>query len=496
MKHFFRTFYGKISLIFVILLFILGTIQIVISLQSSLNFVCETDQTINRPLAKNLAQKFQPHLIDSIDYSAIEDVIHEIMIFNPRIDVYILDFNGKLKAKFQKPGSIKLDKIDTKPIKDFISNSAEIPLPIMGEDPKEPDRHRVFSATEIDLGPEGKGYLYVILGAELFDSAITGIAGSYILGTTAFIFGITLLFAGVLGSMLFFKLTKRLRNVTQTVKEFEQGNYDNRLIVKNDDEVGQLTTAFNHMAQTIELNMEELKKNDTLRRELIANISHDLRSPLASIQGYIETILMKDDNIDPQQRKDFLETILTSVTNLNTLVGELFELSKLDAMKSKPNPEPFSVAELLQDIILKFQPQAENKSINIITKIPRNLTFVLGDISMIDRVLSNLIDNAIRYTADGGKISIDLKNKDDEIELKVSDTGEGIPAEDLPHVFDRFYRVEKSRTKNSGGSGLGLAIVKKIVEAHESEISVESKLNKGTSFSFTLKKNQSSSVTV
>ena len=496
MKKFFRTLYGKISLIFVILLFVLGIIQIIISLQSSLNFVCETDQTINRPLAENLAKKFQPHLVDSIDFASLEDIIHDIMIFNPRLDVYILDHEGNLKAKFQKPGAIKLTRIKTQPIKDFISNSPDIPLPIIGDDPKDPGRHRVFSATEIDLGKEGKGYLYVILGAELFDSAITGIGGSYILGTTAFIFGITLLFAGVLGSILFFKLTKRLSNVTQSVKEFEKGDYTKRLIVKSDDEVGQLTAAFNRMAQTIELNMHELKKNDTLRRELIANISHDLRSPLASIQGYIETILMKDDNIDPQQRKNFLETILNSVTNLNRLVGELFELSKLDAMQSKPSPEPFSVAELLQDIVLKFQPQAENKSIHIITKIPHNLPFVLGDISMIDRVLSNLIDNAIRYTADGGKILIDLKNMEDGIELIVTDTGEGIPAEDIPYVFDRFYRVEKSRTKNSGGSGLGLAIVKKIVEAHESEINVQSELNKGTSFSFTLKKSQPASVAV
>jgi signal transduction histidine kinase len=488
MKNFFRTFYGKISLIFVVLLFTLGIIQIVISLQSSLNFVCETDQTINRPLAKNLAQKFQPLLMDSINYGAIEDIIHDIMIFNPRLDVYIVDLDGNIKAMFQKPGSVKLTKIKTKPIRDFISDSPEIPLPIVGDDPKDPGRHRVFSATEIDLGKDGKGYLYVILGAELFDSAITGIAGSYILGTTAFIFLVTLIFAGVLGSLMFFKLTKRLSNVTQTVKEFEKGNYNRRLLVKSDDEIGQLTTAFNRMAETIELNMEELKKNDTLRRELIANISHDLRSPLASIQGYIETILMKDDNIDSRQRKNFLETILTSVTNLNTLVAELFELSKLDAMKSKPTPEPFSIAELVQDIVLKFQPLAENKSIHIITKIPHSLPFVMGDISMIDRVLSNLIDNAIRYTGEGGRISIDLINREEIVELVISDTGEGIPSDDLPNVFDRFYRVEKSRTKNSGGSGLGLAIVKKIVEAHDSEIRVQSTINKGTAFSFTLKK--------
>lgn len=496
MKGFFKTLYGKISIIFLLLLFVFGSVQIIISVQSSLNFVCETDQTINRPLAKNLANKFQPHLIDTIDLAAIEDIIHEIMIINPRIDVYLLDNIGNLKAEFQPPNSILLNKIDTEPIIKFILNSPNVTLPIMGQDPKNIDRKRVFSAATIQLGPnpENTGYIYVILGAELFDSAMSGVGGSYILSSTAIILGLTLLISGTLGSILFFNLTKRLRKVTHSVKEFENGNYHNKINVKSEDEVGQLTSAFNHMASTIEGNMDELKKNDSLRRELIANISHDLRSPLTSIQGYIETILMKEENIEPEQRTEFLETILGNVKNLNNLVGELFELSKLDAKQSKPIVEPFSIAELLQDIVLKFQPQAEKEEINIITKIPKVLPFVIGDISMIDRVLSNLIDNAIRYTGRGGRVTIDLKTVDDTVELSVADSGEGIPKDDLPYVFDRFYRVEKSRTKNSGGSGLGLAIVKKIVEAHESNINVVSEINKGTSFTFNLKKHVSNRV--
>lgn len=496
MKFFFKTLYGKISIIFLLILFVFGSVQIIISVQSSLNFVCETDQTINRPLAKNLAKKFQPHLLGDIDLAAIEDIIHEIMIINPRIDVYLLDNKGNLKAEFQPANSILLKKIDTEPIKKFISNSPTMKLPIMGQDPKNLDRKRVFSAATIQLGsnPENIGYIYVILGAELYDSAMSGVGGSYILSSTALILGLTLLISGTLGSVLFFNLTKRLRRVTQSVIEFEKGNYREKIKVKSDDEVGQLTTAFNSMASTIEGNLDELRKNDKLRRELIANISHDLRSPLTSIQGYIETILMKDDNISPKQRTEFLETILVNVKNLNNLVGELFELSILDAKQNKPVVEPFSIAELLQDIVLKFQPQAEKKGINIITKIPKVLPFVIGDISMIDRVLSNLLDNAIRYTGKGGKVRIDLKAVDDKVELSVSDSGEGIPKDDLPYVFNRFYRVEKSRTKHSGGSGLGLAIVKKIVEAHESNINVRSELNKGTSFSFNLKKHLNNGV--
>jgi len=141
-----------------------------------------------------------------------------------------------------------------------------------------------------------------------------------------------------------------------------------------------------------------ITKEYLLRRELIANISHDLRSPLSSIQGYLETILMKERELSDNDRKSYLETILKNVTNLNRLVHELFELSKLDAMESEPLFEPFSIAELAQDVVLKFQQQAEKAEINLVTKIPVNLPFVYADIGMIERALSNFIDNALRYT--------------------------------------------------------------------------------------------------
>lgn len=490
----FQTLYGKISLIFVILLFLMGTVQIIVSVQSSLNFVCETDQTINQDLAKNLAGEFQPFLKDTIEYKAIENIIHDLMITNPRVEIYLTDSQGNLEVFFADPQKIKRNSVNIKPIEKFINRNQDTSFPIMGDDPKAISKKRVFSAAKIQLRPDETGYLYIILGSELYDNAISGVGGSYILSTTAFTLGVILIFAAILGSVLFFNLTKRLRYMTQIVKEFEKGNYGRRIDMSSNDEVGQLTNAFNHMAERIEKNVDELKKNDQLRRELIANISHDLRSPLASIQGYIETILMKEEKINAEQRRLFLETILTSVTNLNSLVTELFELSKLDTMQTKPEPEPFSIAELVQDVVLKFQPQAEQKNINLITRIPRNLQLVSADIGMIDRVLSNLIDNAIRYTEDGGKVAILLKSTDDVVQIQVTDTGEGIPEEDLPRVFDRFFRVEKSRSKNSGGSGLGLAIVKKIIEAHNSTISVKSELNIGTTFTFDLRQYKAAAV--
>lgn len=485
MKRFLKTLHGKISVIFVAFLLVVGAAQIGISVQSSLNFVCETDQIINRFLAKNLARRLQQYLKNEIDSIPLEREISEVLELNPRIEIYFTDSDGNIKIHFSNPEKIEINQIDVIAVKEFINYTADKNFPIMGVDPKAENRRKVFSAADIIL-EDAPGYIYIILGSELYDNAMIGVGESYILRSTAIIFFIMIVLASGLGSGLFFNLTRRLRKMTKLVQEFEKGKYKTRIKVKSDDEVGQLTTAFNLMALKIENSMRELNENDALRRELIANISHDLRSPLTSIQGYIETILIKDEKIDPERRQALLETVLRNVKNLNQLVSELFELSKLDAMTQKVIFEPFSIAELSQDIVLKFTPQAEKRGITLLTKIPANLPFVIGDIALMDRVLSNLIDNAIRYAHPKTRVTIYIEPIDDRINIRVSNYGDIIPKKDLLFIFDRFYRVEKSRSKDSGGSGLGLAIVKKIVEAHESEIFVSSDSQKGTEFSFNL----------
>jgi signal transduction histidine kinase len=232
--------------------------------------------------------------------------------------------------------------------------------------------------------------------------------------------------------------------------------------------------------------MAELRQTDNLRRELIANVSHDLRSPLASIQGYLETILMKDETLKPDERRHYLKTIFDNSVSLTKLVDELFELSKLDAKQIKPKRERFSIAELVQDVVMKFRPEAEKLDVRLEATLPQDLPMVNADIGMIERALSNLIDNAIRYTPAEGQVHVDLKNNTHSIKVTVADTGCGIPKEELPNVFERFYRVEKSRSRLSGGTGLGLAIAKRILDLHDSTISIDSEINKGTRLVFEL----------
>ncbi len=486
MTRFFKTIYGRISLIFIFLIVTFGSLQIFLAVNSSINYVCEATQKLNYHIASQLVKRCAPIIARGGPRSELKKSVVDLNSMNPHVSVYMLDGQGRILEQFNSDMPLQRKQVDLAPIKTFLQKDSYRRLPIFGDDPLHRDRRKIFSAAKLPLGKMGNGYVYVMLASAKYDLSSEGLLGSYILRNSVLALGVLLLFAAVLGSIMFFLITKRIHTMTRAVRLFEKGRYEQRIPIKSDDEVGELAQAFNHMADTLEQNLCELEKNDRLRRELIANISHDLRSPLASIQGYVETVLMKGASLPEEERREFLEITLKNVIQLNNLVQELLELSKLDARQSEPAPEAFSLAELAQDVMIKFQPQAESRQINLISKFPRILPMVTADIGMMERVLSNLIDNALRYTPPQGKVELRLEERKNTIAVSVQDTGQGIPEQDLPHIFDRFYRVEKSRQRDSGGSGLGLAIVKKIIEAHGAEIKAESNAGQGTRFFFEL----------
>ena len=228
-----------------------------------------------------------------------------------------------------------------------------------------------------------------------------------------------------------------------------------------------------------------MKKQDSLRRELVANVSHDLRTPLAAMHGYIETLQIKAEDFDSETRSGYLHIALQHSRRLTRLVDELFELAKLDANDSPVQTEPFAAAELAQDVIQKFKLQAEQKGVQVNLDCENNLPFVNGDIALIDRVLVNLVSNALRHTPEGGRITVSLRENDPGVEIQVEDTGSGIPEEEIPKIFERFYRGDNG-ARSGHHAGLGLAIARHIVRLHGGEIRVSSKPGKGARFAFSL----------
>ncbi len=484
-KQFLNSFYGRLSVIFLILLIILGALQIGITLQSWHQYYEEVEQRLNLNLAENMARELELLLKDSSDIANIGHAIHYMMVLNPKIEIYILDQQGKILAFFADPSKkVKAKYVSLEAPKQFLSGYSQIP--ILGDDPRHPGTKKPFSVAPLKIGSQNEGYLYIVLGGEQYDLTLSTVRENYLTFTIIKGLIITLIFTGIIGLIIFFFLTRRLREMHETVKKFEKGDLQRRININSADELGQLAQSFNRMAETIVANINELKNTDKLRRELIANVSHDLRTPLASIKGYLETIQIRGDKINEQEREQYIEIIIEAAEGMQKMVEQLFELSKLEANQIKPQFEPFLIKELIYDVSNKFKPLAEKKAVQLNISVPDELPQVYADIGLMERALSNLISNALTFTDAGGIIEIAVKPKNGVLKVEVSDTGKGIAKNELPFIFNRFYQSYEKHPDHSHGAGLGLAITKKILEVHHSKIEVESEYGQGSKFSFDL----------
>jgi signal transduction histidine kinase len=482
--------FWRISSAYLVLLLVLGVVYLIWGLQSARSFARETDQKLNHELANELAKTFHSYLEPELDTDGIGHAFHDLMVMNPRVELYLLDASGSLVAYFAPAEKIRRMQVALDPILEFVDGGE---LPILGDDPRSPDRTKPFTVTEVTLGGE-PGYLYAILGGERYDTASALVGNSRIVRSGAIAVIVALLTTAAAGLVLFFFLTQRLNRLTNAVERFEGGHLDSRTNESSGDEIGKLGRAFDGMAERIGDQVKQLERSDRNRRELVANISHDLRSPLSSIRGYVETMLMKYSELSESECREYLNTILQNSDRLAHLVDSLFELSRLEAQETPIHNEPFSLVELAHDVSKKLQPQATDTGIEVAIVVngdqldgsQMTLCMVEGDVRLIERALSNLLDNALRYSPKGSHVEIRLDDHESGTALSVVDDGPGIPTAEQALVFDRFYRIDKSRSTRSGGSGLGLAIAQRILQMHRGMIRLASESGEGTAFSFEL----------
>ena len=462
----FRSLYSKLAAVLTGLFCLVGLAIIIVTLFSTEMYQQEVNQRLNRRLAEQIVAEKLLMQENRVNQEALADIFHMLMVINPSIEVYLLDVQGNILEFSAAPGKVKRSRVDLEPIRSMLEKDVTIPL--RGDDPRDPGGKKVFTVAPISEQGRLQGYLYVILGGETYDSVVQKLKGSYILQLSAWMIFASLLFALIAGLVLFASLTGRLKRLANAMDAFRS-----RL-------------AFKEMAARIEDQRDQLQRSDEMRRELVANVSHDLRTPLATLQGYIETMLLKEDDLGPEARRSYLETAIKHCERLSKLVSELLELAKLDAYDIRAKREPFNLSELVQDVVQKFQLMAKEKQITLSTTCEKNLPFVNADIGLIERVLENLIENALHNTPAGGSVQLLLTPQQENVAVRVSDTGHGIPTKDLSHIFNRFYQQEKNRDCDLEHSGLGLAITKKILELHDRSIDVASALGSGTTFSFQL----------
>jgi len=484
LQRFFSSLYWKISAIFLLLLLVIGALYAYLTLYAVEAYVQEATQKVSAPLAARIVEKVTMIQEGEVNEEVAEEVFLNAAMLNPGIEIYLLDPQGDVLASSTERSKVRRARIDLTPIHTFLEVDGG--RYITGDDPQNLDAQKVFSAAPVVIDDVLQGYVYVILRGAEYDSALSMLQDSYILRYGRNLLLISLVAAVVLGLIVIYLLTGKLRRIRSAVEAFEQGEFDSQIAVNSNDELDQLASAFNRMAKTTQKNVEEIKRSDALRRELVANVSHDLRTPLSSIRGYVDTLLLKDNDLDPPTRRDHLTIIQRAVEKLTRLVGQLFELSKLDARQNQPQHEPFAINELVHDVVQKFEPLAAQRGINLSMGSPQRAVLIEGDVAMIERAVENLIDNALRYTPERGRVLVSAEQQDRFACVSISDDGPGIPADEAANIFDRFYRVDKSRSAASEGAGLGLAITRKIVEAHGGSVSVESEIGVGSTFTIKL----------
>ena len=408
---------------------------------------------------------------------------------NPRAALYLLDRNGDVLAASISPETKQLRHVDVAPLERVLAGERR--LPIRGDNPVDPSHPGIFAVAAVPTTGPVRGYFYMVLAEDDGAQNHTPISANYAIREGA------ILLAGwavlVLLAVLFVMkvVIRPLQRLTESVQQFQQEGFNGALpstnLASSRDEIGRLAQSFAAMAERIKQQVEELRKHDADRRELFANISHDLRTPMASLLGYLETIAVRP-NLPEEEKTRYCEIAMQEARHLAHLVDGLLELAKLDAPRAAVNTEAFALPELIETVCRTFELIALERGVSLVKSVAVSeaLPLVFADPALIQRALDNLVDNALRHTPAGGTVTIAAAAEAKGIGITVSDTGTGIPAEELAHIFDRYYRGRRTSRSEYRGTGLGLPIARRILELHGAALTVDSEPGVYTRFRFVL----------
>jgi len=419
---------------------------------------------------------------------AVHDLFDKLMDVNPSVEVYLLAPDGGIIAQAAPPGHLRRDRVDVAPIRRLLAGAE---LPVFGDDPRSVDAQKVFNAAPLRIAGHEAGYVYVVLHGEQHDALAHHVAGDDVVRTGSWAMALVAAFGLLAGLAAFRWITRPLRQLTADVRRFSADGSvafaapaaEAASPARDGDEIATLRSAFAQMTHRINEQWRELTTQDQQRRELVANISHDLRTPLTSLHGYLETLRVKADMLSAAERQRYLDVALAQSRKVGRLAQELFELARLEYGVVKLEKERFSVADLVQDVFQKFELAAEARNLCLTPVIAPGLPAVAADVGLIERVLTNLLDNATRHTPPGGRIEVHVRRDGDAIDVLVSDTGPGIPPALQKTLFVR--PSIQSGVRDSAG-GLGLVIVRRILQLHGSDIRVVERPAWGATFQFRL----------
>ncbi len=336
---------------------------------------------------------------------------------------------------------------------------------------------------DVALPVDGRTERYIVYIRD-DKSAVRGLS-SVLFGILGQALLIGLIISVLLSLLLAKAMVTPIQSLTKAAERVAAGDFSSKLTSDSQDEIGVLTRTFNSMAGQLEKTLDDLKKSEAMRREFVANVSHELRTPITSIRSYAETLLDGED-LPKETAGEFLSVIVNESDRMTKIVQDLLMLSRFDAGSIEFTFERFQFEKSLHNIYNAMLLEAQRHNHRFTLELKTPIPDIVGDTARIEQVLINMVSNAIKYTRDGGTISMIAGHKDDVVWVSVRDNGIGIPKEDVDKVFDRFYRVDKARSRESGGTGLGLSIAKEIVSRHNGSIELTSRQGKGTVITVTL----------
>ncbi|BBM02408.1 ATP-binding protein [Microbulbifer sp. GL-2] len=492
MMQFLRdAFYRRLALLLLCSFIAVGVLFLLLMGYLVSAYQNEVAQNLHRDLARHLVEENTLFIEGAPDKEGLYHLFHDLMVLGPNFEFYLLSPQGEILAYSADPEQIKRQFIDTRPIRSFLDNPTEIQRTIYGPDPRDHERLKAFSAAPVEQGGQLKGYMYVIIGSEVFDDVVQGVWQNHLLRWVVVVFLGGLVLSLIASLWVFALLTRPLRQLTRDMQHFRAVGLQQELSptpwdTNANDVVHRLGSAFNELSASLREQYQRIKTVDEMRRELLTHISHDLRTPLSSLRGYLETWLIKREELHPDDSRHYVETAYRNSKKVNRLVEQLFELACLESADVPMNIERVVLAELIQDVLQKFTLKAHEQCVHMDVS-PRDSSIVVhGDIEKLERVFSNLVENALRHCGSGDEVIVHLRPQGDQVLVSVKDSGIGIPVDDLPHIFDAHYRAANSVHDSSGQGGLGLAITKRLLALHQADIYVHSTENCGTAFEFQL----------
>lgn len=478
----------RLSLVFAVLLLVCSGTSVWLQVRSSKMHELEVVQGLSRDLAQHIAHDTQLMDANGLKPEAVRELFGQLMLVNPSVEVYLLDVNGKVIGDAAPKDRMLRGQIDLGPVQRLLAGD---PLPILGDDPRSAEGRKVFSAAPLMVGGRAAGFLYVVLLGEAHDQFAERGATSEALKTALWSMGLVGLLCLLAGLAAFGLITRPLRRLTDSVGQFDINAAPVALPASkgvalssqpDEDEISVLDATFRQMQARLSEQWRTLTRQSQDRRELVANISHDLRTPLASLHGYLEVLSVKDASLTPEERRRYLGVALDQSRKVGGLAQSLLELVRLEHGFVVPVIERFSLTDLVQDIFQKFELSAQAKAVTLTPDFAEKVPGVHGDLGLIERVLTNLLDNALRHTPRGGEVTIALAPQGSWVDVTVSDSGPGIASELRDGLFLRPFNIGGARRDG----GLGLRIVHQILQLHGHRVDLLDVAGQGATFRFAL----------